>query len=85
VLWSKSFKQFFLGIGLVCQIIAAGIYLSDPQAAGVTLNLSGLSQLQASLFISGIGWFSVILYYTIRRYIEAEYRPSSKSDTGDGW
>ncbi|MCZ0867235.1 hypothetical protein O0V09_18720 [Dasania sp. GY-19] len=84
--WGLSFKIMFPGMGFFLIIFAPVIYFVDPNDPGVTLNLGGYSQGQASVFslLSGIALLSV--YFLFKKYIEpkfSNYRP--QTGNSDQW
>ena len=86
MIWSRSFKQFFLGLSLVCLITSLVLYLVDPSDPGVTIKLNGYSQGEASLIMALIGFALIAVYYIGAKIFHSDYvEDPSKKDNEDQW
>ena len=84
--WGLSLKIMFPVMGVLLIILAPVIYLVDPNAPGVTLNLGGYSQGEAAMILLLVGIALLSMYLVYKRLIAPKfvnYKPQTGSS--DQW
>lgn len=86
MIWSSSFKQFFMGLGVACLMISFGIYLLDPNDRGITPSSGEFSQSEAALIMAVMGLLLIFIYYIGAWVLKSNYREENSRDrSGDNW
>lgn len=83
---SSSPKLLFFGVSVLCYLIAAAVFIVNPEDPGVSLNFGGYTQGEVSLFSLSVGTLLVPLYYILARMFKSDYvAGTDKKSSGDEW